>query len=121
MTQLIMTQFIVTRTSIWSKDVQPCNEAKQIEVVRVDRRSAGDPKEIPYYKGTSGWWYSRGSNHRVDQHGYICRDMGTELIWVVQLDTLDDLLAFTARYGPCIVKENLDGNFELEIYDGYRE
>lgn len=42
--------------------------------------------------------------------------------WVVEIDTLDDLIAFVRpeRNGTCIVGTYSDGPY-IEIYDDYRE
>ena len=67
-------------------------------------------------KGTDGDWYMKGSNHRVE-NGMIRRDMGVEQAWAVTTD----LWAFIAKYGSCVVKQDMDGYKSVEIYDTYRE
>lgn len=76
---------------------RPCDRAVQETYDRRDERSVADPKEVPYYKGQSAWWYAEGSNHRVEG-GHIVRDMPDQG-WFLELDTLEALLDHLRLYG----------------------
>ena len=107
--------YLVSRTSVC--EGKPCDEAYEVEMLRVDRRNCDDPKKIPANNGTDGDWYQRGANHRVE-NGYICRDMGWVREWVVDAESI---MAFVDAHGECVVSRNRDGFAEIEIYDDYRE
>ena len=114
--------FSVNRTSSCDRpddedSKPPCDGAFPCEVMRIDRRYCDDPKKVPYNKGTSDWWYEKGSNHRVE-NGYICRDMGWWKQWFVEIP---DVMEFVRKNGTCVVSIDRDGHESIEIYDDYRE
>jgi hypothetical protein len=80
-------------TSRWNDRVKPCRQAVQEEYMERDRK------------------------------GRIVQDRGPKTAWFIDLDTLDDLLAFRDTYGEIIVKKAWDDpdTYELEIYDDHRE
>lgn len=44
------------------------------------------------------------------------------IVWKVQLDTLEDILNFSKKYGELIIDSSYDNeNPSIEIYDDYRE
>lgn len=108
--------YLCSRTNSYSED-KPCDEAFQITVITTDTRNCDDPKKIPANKGTDGDWYTRGTNHRVE-NGNIKRDLGTHKVWAVELT---DILSFVDKYGDCVISRNGNGFGEIEIYDDYRE
>ncbi len=93
-----------------SDKVPPCKEAIEGTYVYVDERTVNDPKETP----DPDDWYERGENHRVE-HGHIKRDFH-EPCWFVDIASLDDLIAFTKKYGSLVFDDE-----KIEIYDYYRE
>ena len=105
------------RTSAYED--KPCEEAEEVECVRVDRRTVDDPMKNPYI-GKS--WYKSGRNHRVE-NGKIARDFN-DTQWVVRISDASELQAFCQKYSPVII--DIDNSrvapcFSLEIYDDYRE
>lgn len=44
-------------------------------------------------------------------------------IWYVKISNLEELIAFYEKYGDLIISENWDNKeeFQIEIYDDYRE
>ena len=44
-------------------------------------------------------------------------------VWTIELNTLEELISFTNKYGRIVVEEYwLNSKYkEIEIYDGYRE
>ena len=44
-------------------------------------------------------------------------------VWLVDLNTVEEVAAFLTKYGDCIVREPSceEGCFDVEIYDYYRE
>jgi hypothetical protein len=47
--------------------------------------------------------------------------MGERDVWVVEIRSLSDLGDFISRHGECVVSVDMDGDWDVEIYDGYRE
>jgi len=112
-------QFVIDRTSQYSSDDKPpCEGAKYIDGIRVDKRTVDDPAKIPSYKGQSAWWYKDGRNHRVID-GKICRDFDTKY-WVIEIKDLDELIKFNKVHGDLVLSTD-EGNPSIEIYDSYRE
>lgn len=116
-----VTFYEVRRTSLFSDDVPPCPYAASSEFTYVDRRSVNDPTKIPAYRDEDpAWWYSEGTNHRVD-HGQICRDFVYKR-WVVEVESL---LVFVRNHGRIVLSsgdpDRLPILAHIEIYDGYRE
>lgn len=117
-TQLKPGQYRVMRTSSYGESPEPpCDGAYQIRVTRVDRRLTDDPKKVPSGRGTDEWWYDRGTNHRVED-GCICRDLGVDTLWAVDVP---DLVEFVRDSGQIVLYIEDNGMPVIEIYDGYRE
>ncbi len=115
-------EFIVNRTSLRSMDVQPCEEAYLKAYIRIDERTVNSPSKITAYKNQPvDWWYSAGKNHRVE-NGHIVRDFDDKG-WFVKLDTMEDLLKFTQKYGSVVIGQYWKNHsiLEIEIYDDWRE
>lgn len=105
-------RYIISRTS-----GIPVEGSYKVSRTRVDRRSTDDPAKVPAYRGDSAWWFEQGKNHRIE-NGMICRDLGQEEKWVIDID---DLLVFVREHGECILSIDRDGWPEIEIYDDYRD
>lgn len=84
--------FIVTRASTWDT-VKPCDEAvKQVTIVQREVRI-----------GTVQGFISVIDNEPV--YEYALRDF--EVVeWTVELNSLEELILFTVKYGDCIVNQN---------------
>jgi hypothetical protein len=111
-------KFFVSRTSLCS-DEQPCLEAFLSTRVIVDERTVDDPKKL-HYKADIDDWYARGTHHRVE-NGHIKRNLTEENAWAVNISSLEDLVAFTKKYGGVVIDKGPDGHLEIEIYDTHRE
>lgn len=119
-------KFIITRTSEWDDDCSPCEEAKRSQVVRVETRTLRTPEEFDKkFAAREGAWLSVGTNHRTGKDGYICRDREMMDVWTVEVNSIEELIALSRKYGEIIVGNHyLSSNDEyptLEIYDDYRE
>ncbi len=108
--------FLVTRTSLRENE-KPCDQAEQVEVMGVDRRSCADPAEVPLYRGQRDWWFEKGTNHRVE-NGMIARDMGWHKVWAIDGMTVQEIVD---RYGCCIIERDFNGFLTVRIYDDYWE
>ena len=112
-------EFMVTRTSGWS-DGKPCNEAYAKNYMRKDIRTLKSFEE--YDNRFRDNFLDTGINHKINDDGYIEREFEDEG-WFVEIDTLEELLEFTNKYGDIVFGKTYR-NYEMngiEIYDDYRE
>lgn len=119
-------KFIITRTSDWGDDNSPCEEAKRSQVVRVETRALRTPEEFDKrFAAREGAWLSVGANHRIGRDGYICRDREMIDVWTIEVNSIEELVALSRKYGKIIVENyywsSNDEYPTLEIYDTYRE
>lgn len=117
-------KFIVSRTSAWGDEKPPCEEAKRDSIVRVETRTLYTPEEFDKrFAQREGKWLSVGTNHRVNEKGYITRDNGTIDVWSVEFNTLEELIEFCDKYGSVVIEDYMWNKAyrEIEIYDDYRE
>ena len=70
-----------------------------------------------YYHG--GLWREEGNEHQILPNGHIRRRLADREVWVVEIETLDDLVEFSKKYGELVL--NFKDCLEIEIYDDYRE
>ena len=115
-------EFIVTRSSDFLSKKQPIEGAYQKEITRIDVRNISDPSGFKNQRLIDEW-YNAGTNHRVI-NGKIARDMGTEKVWVVNINTLEELMNFKEKCGEDIIITTSYIDYatpEIEIYDSYRE
>lgn len=109
-------KFIVLRTSMrYSDGEKPCEGCTRERVIRIDERVVDSHEKLLYED-----WFARGENHRVVS-GRIRRDI-IEEDWVLEINTIDELLEFSRVHGEkIIVSNNGENNPSIEIYDDYRE
>ena len=121
-------EFIIDRTSNRYKnekpDEKPCEEAIARSAIAVDVRNAKTLKEAKSIGGWGGEFFASGVNHR-EEFGMVARDLGEEKTYVINIDTLQDLIALCEKYGSIILAKeyNYKGyKYSLEIYEyGWRE
>lgn len=119
-------KFIIKRTS-GRANSSPCVEAKEEQVVRIETRTPfHSPEEFDKrFAAREGAWLSVGTNHRIGRDGYICRDRDMMNVWTIEVNSIEELVALSRKYGEIIVADHyLSSNDEyptLEIYDDYRE
>ena len=117
-------KFIVRRASQWSEEVSPCDEAKRDSIVRVETRTLHSPEEFDAkFAKREGKWLSVGTNHRVNEKGYITRDREMVDVWSVEINTLDELIKFCEKYGSVVIGDCMWNKpyKEILIYDDYIE
>src|SRR5699024_7686161 len=110
---------LVTRTSDWSYS-KPCDEAYAKNYMRKDIRRLKSFEE--YNNRFKDNLIDTGINHKINNDGYIEREY-EDKSWFIKIDTLEDLLEFTSKYGEIVFGKVYD-NYEMngiEIYDDYRE
>jgi len=112
-------EFIIERSSTSNK---PCKEAIPRDATHIDRRTVKTLKEAKS-KEWGKEFFERGVNHR-EEFGMVARDLDGRKIYVINIGTLEELIAFSEKYGQIILGEedSYKGyKYSLEIYDGYRE
>ncbi len=120
-------KFIISRTSELRSDVPPCDGARKESYKYIDRRtvkSLADARKAKW----GAEFFARGENHREEKSGDcgIARDLGPRDYWVIEFETLEELLAFQDKHGDLVLGRPLfdlvnGPEREIEIYDGYRE
>lgn len=115
---------IVERTSNWGCEEKPIDEAVLVKrtLHYQDRRDVSSMEEAK-----TEFWYnefiSSGTNHR-EENGYVVKDVEiVESVWEVEIESLNDILSLFKKYGDIIIEESIysEYDFEIEIYDAYRE
>lgn len=107
-------KFIIERTSNSIK--KPCRGAKQEEIDCCDIRVDSLEKTKEKYPGVSweGYYNWKGG----------CRKDYKEKRWVIEIDSLEDLMKLKYKYGNIVIHSDTWGNSDLqviEIYDDWRE
>ena len=120
-------EFKISRTSMWC-DKKPCDKAYKKEIIRQDERGFKTFEEHDEKLPRDGKWLEEGFNHKIlppnknfkTQHIY--REFNKE-VWMINIDTLKDLLELFKNYGDLIIKKSFENDniYEIEIYDDYRE
>jgi len=117
-------KFIISRTSEWQDDIPLCGGARKESYKFVDRRmvkSLADARKAKW----GAEFFAEGENHREENSG-IARDLGPRDYWVIEFETLEELLAFQDKHGDLVLRRPLfdlvnGPEWEIEIYDDYRE
>jgi len=115
----------VTRTSVWDDTKMPCEEARLEEkATYLDYRTAPTIEEARKESWFQDWW-ENGTNHREDKEKkmIVAERPSIGKVWSVEINSLEELLAFYKKYGALVITEgdNLEIPMEIEIYDDYRE
>lgn len=67
-----------------------------------------------------GNWKDRGSEHSITEQGNIKRRRERDVkVWLIELNSLEELMEFVKENGQCIVTSYKHP--AIEIYDDYRE
>ncbi len=113
-------EFLIKRTRYWGE--KPCKEAKPKKFVHIDWRTVKTLAEAR----KQDWgdeFFARGTNHR-EEKGMVARDLSPTARWVIEINTLEELIKLSDKYGDIILgyTDLYKGiEYELEIYDTYRE
>lgn len=113
--------FEIVRTSVWD-DSKPYEKCFPIKLKHIDIRNFTSYEE--YYKRTGKNWEDDGTNHHINEQGFIEREYDPIDSWGIRLDTLEDLLNFQKDVGEdIIIRTSYTDNKTpcIEIYDDYRE
>ena len=118
-------KFIIERTS-GRGNSSPCVEPQEAQVARTESRTLHSPEEFDKkFAYREGNWLSVGTNHRIGKNGYICRDCEMMNVWTIEINSIEELIALSRKYGEIIIIDHYldinDMHPTLEIYDDYRE
>ena len=112
-------KFIIYRSSTWTDENPNVEGAVETDVHLIDNC---------YHKHQLEQF---GKNHtdikQVGAEKWIGANTTPQRFWVIEFNTIEELLAFVDKYSKVIVhKKNFDlpnkeGYREIEIYDDYRE
>lgn len=129
-------KFIIERTSdMYGEDLEnpPCEKAFKGTYTPVEYHAVSHPHELIGYRHRNSCaaesmaeWKSEGSNHRINDKGWIERDGEPKECWFVEIETLEELIELRGEVGEDLI---ITHKFEvpkedyrvLEIYDDYRE
>lgn len=90
-----------TRVSL-TESKSPCSEAKEYELTPLDYR---DVKTLEEAKGKIWYkdWIAEGENHREENGMIVCDKKAKTKQWVIEINSLDELLDFQSKYGDIII------------------
>ncbi|HGN5216759.1 TPA: hypothetical protein ACKTCD_001036 [Streptococcus pyogenes] len=111
-------KFICKRTSDY--DERPCEEAVKESITFVDHRNVRTFEDLKRACGED--FLARGTNHKETSTG-IQRDLGPRDVYMIEVNTLEELLEFREKYKRIVIKPYYDNHDYLliEIYDTWRE
>jgi hypothetical protein len=103
-------KFIVSTKKVSLTEVKKtCDEAKEEALTPLDYR---DVKSLDEAKGKIWYkdWLEGGENHR-EENGMVVADKKVKIKqWVVEINTLDELLDFQSKYGDVILSDSAPYN-----------
>ena len=115
-------EFVIKKTSMWTEE-KPCEEAYSKALTKLDVRTEktfAEARKKHWFKE----WYDNGINHRIENGYIVCDAKEKRAVWMIKIDTLDQLLAFIEKYGELIISDDAEykeNQRYIEIYDAYRE
>lgn len=83
----------------------PCNEAEERELTPLDYRDVktlDDAKGKIWYKD----WIAGGENYREENGMIVCDRKAKTKQWVIDIDSLDQLLSFQSKYGDIVISDS---------------
>jgi hypothetical protein len=108
-------RFIIKKTSEAGSEGKPCEEAVVGMHTVTEYRSRNQTNWTQQLRLD---WADIGRNHRDVGNNRVAREQDRQ-VWFVEIQTLDVLLAFMAKYDELILKPGNPPT--IEIYDDYRE
>ena len=116
-------KFIIERTSNYSSDFSPCEEAFKMQVEKWHTRTCNEEEFNRRFSDREGLWRSKGKNHTITSEGHITRQEENVERYGIEINTIEELYSFAQKYGRVIFDaESYDSPCPtIEIYDDYRE
>lgn len=96
---------ISSKTVSLTESKKPCDEAREKALTPLDIR---DVKTLDEAKGKIWYksWIEGGENHREENGTIVCDKKVKVNQWVVDIGTLEELLAFQGRYGDIVISDS---------------
>ena len=99
-------KFIVGRKTVsLTESKKPCDEAKEKELTPLDYcdgKTLDEAKGKIWYKS----WIEGGENHREENGMVVCDKKAKAKQWIVDMNTLEELLAFQGKYGDIVISDS---------------
>lgn len=99
-------KFIVNRTTVsLTGSKSPCEEAREEELTPLDYRTVRtleEAKKKIWYKD----WLEGGVDHREEAGMVVCDRKVKEKQWVVDLNSLEELIDFQEKYGEIVISDS---------------
>lgn len=113
-------EYIVTRTSGWNE--KPCENAFMGTCEMWQTRTCTEEEFNERFSSGEGLWRSKGTNHHINNEGFVVRKLEDQEVWKIKIDTLEDLNEFKMQEGELILSYDSSAkSLKIEIYDDYRE
>lgn len=99
-------KFIVGKKRVsLTESKKPCAEAKELDLTPLDIR---DVKTLEEAKGKIWYkdWLEEGENHREVNGMVMCDKKAKVKQWVIDLNTLDELVAFQSKHGDILLSDS---------------
>jgi hypothetical protein len=116
--------YIINRASDhYIKKESPCEEAIEKAFENWDTRLCTEESYNNRFALKHGTWRSKGKNHTLTEDGYITRQMEDNLLYIIDINTLEDLHRLIDKYGTLIIDNGDSRNKTptITIYDYYME
>lgn len=116
--------YIIKRASdrLFEKE-SPCEEAIKKPFANWDTRRCTEESYNNRFALKHGTWKSKGKNHTLTEDGYISRQMEDNLLYIIDINTLEDLHKLIDKYGTLIIGngDSINKTPTITIYDDYME
>lgn len=99
-------KFIISRKRISvTESKKTCDEALEENLTPLDYRTV---KTIEESKGKIWYkeWLEGGENHREEEGIVVCDKKEKSRQWVVELNNLEELIAFQSKYGEIVISDS---------------
>lgn len=115
--------FEISRTSVWDEHTKPHEAAFKKAMPVYDLRTCTEDEYNARIRISSVGefnkpWREYGTEHTVNERGDIKRRVRDAEQWVIQIESLEELLQFAGKSE--IIVSGGDAPY-IEIYDDYRE
>ncbi len=99
-------KFIVNRRTVsLVESKKPCDEAREELLTPLDYRTVktlDEARKKIWYKD----WIKGGVNHREEDGAVVCDRKVKEKQWVVDVDSLEELIDFQGKYGEIMISNS---------------
>jgi hypothetical protein len=116
--------YIIKRASDhFIKKESPCEEAVLRPFENWQERSCTEEYFNEHYSQRLGLWRSKGINHTTTLDGNIIRQIEDKLLYIIDINTLEDLHKLIDKYGTLIIDngDSINKTPTITIYDDYME